>query len=286
MAYDGTIPKTRAARPFSFFFFALLMSFAPNASADSVGAAVSPFSALEDIFEFDSSYLNSTNAVSVLDYLRSTVSRVGRIPDYDRSTDFGAWIYPDPTVCKNTRALVLIRDADRAAPIHYTNTNECAVLTGLWHDSYTGKDVKKARDLDIDHVVPLHNAWTSGAYRWDGYRRCHYANFMENKIHLRAVSSTQNRAKGDKTPADFMPEDRRAACVYLADWMKIKTIWELSATPEELSAIEAQLQANRCAPQDLLIDGTDLLNQRQISSQPQKACAEVYNQPRFNQLGF
>lgn len=267
---------------------ALIGSFFVFATLSSADASTSPFAALEDLFDSDGSvsdpnltFIDSQNVVSLLDYLRSTVGSRNRIPDYDRSTDFGTWIYPNPAICKNTRALVLIRDANPAVAIQYTNAGECSVATGLWNDSYTAHPVKKARDLDIDHVVPLHDAWLSGAYRWNRHRRCHYTNYMQNKIHLRPVSSSQNRVKGDRTPAEFMPEDRSAACAYLSDWMKIKMIWELSATPDEVNAVDSLFRAHRCGAGFATLSVTDLMNQRQLSQTPQKACVEDYNQPYY-----
>ena len=246
-----------------------------------------PFQVLQDVVGQDWSSAqvgdfgrDPRNVISLIDYLRSNITASGsrRIPDYDRATDFGTWAYPDAGSCKNTRAWVLLRDADPNAKITYTNGTGCSVLTGLWHDPYTGTDFKKARDLDIDHVVPLHNAWLSGAHKWTSPRRCHYANFMKNAIHLLPVSNSENRLKGDRGPDIYMPPNQGEKCSYLSKWMKIKTIWELSSTQAEVQAIEQLFTANNCSAQDNLISATDLQQQRELSDDPIQQCANFHGQ--------
>lgn len=220
------------------------------------------------------------NVISLIDYLRSNITASGsrRVPDYDRLTDFGTWAYPDGNSCKNTRAYVLLRDADPNVKISYTNGSGCSILTGLWHDPYTGSDFKKARDLDIDHVVPLHNAWLSGAHKWKSPRRCHYANFMQNTIHLIPVSNSENRLKGDRGPDVYMPPNQGEKCAYLSKWMKIKTIWELSSTQSEVQAIEHLFVTNNCSAQDNLISAADLQQQRNLSEELIPACQDFHGQ--------
>jgi hypothetical protein len=39
----------------------------------------------------------------------------------------------------------------------------CDVTSGEWLDHYTGRTYAVPAEIDIDHVVPLANAWRSGA---------------------------------------------------------------------------------------------------------------------------
>lgn len=56
------------------------------------------------------------------------------------------------------------------------------VISGSWFDPYSGKYFTKANDLDIDHIVPLKHAHSSGASRWDIGKRREFANDYENLI--------------------------------------------------------------------------------------------------------
>ena len=62
----------------------------------------------------------------------------------------------------NTREAVLKRDGterrDRTPPAPPTS--------GSWYSPYDGATWTAASDLDIDHMVPLAEAWNSGASSW------------------------------------------------------------------------------------------------------------------------
>lgn len=57
---------------------------------------------------------------------------------------------------------------------------------------------------DIDHVVPLSEAWKSGANEWTTAERRAFANDLTNP-QLIAVTDSVNQSKSDKTPADWKP---------------------------------------------------------------------------------
>ena len=61
----------------------------------------------------------------------------------------------------NTRATVLARDGT-----DLTIGSNCAPTAGKWFSVYDGATWTAASDLDIDHVVPLSDAWKSGANTW------------------------------------------------------------------------------------------------------------------------
>ena len=42
----------------------------------------------------------------------------------------------------------------------------CNVTTGRWTSVYDGKTFTSAAGMDVDHMVPLANAWRSGAADW------------------------------------------------------------------------------------------------------------------------
>lgn len=190
---------------------------------------------------------------------------------YDRAGHFGSWIdLPSDRTCFNTRGLILIRDSQR--PVTVFPNDPCFINTGAWNDPYTGRLTMQAKDLQIDHVVPLKNAYISGAFAWTWKTRCAYANFMGNKFHLRAVDSAANMAKGDNTPAQFLPPNRAFTCDYLADWLKIKLIWRLMMSERETLAIANLVKAAGCDPRIFHYSAREVAAQRQAIVAFQNEC--------------
>jgi hypothetical protein len=58
--------------------------------------------------------------------------------------------------------------------------DDCYPESGTWKSLYDGETWTQASDLDIDHVVPLNNAWKSGAADWTTDHRQDFANDLEN----------------------------------------------------------------------------------------------------------
>ena len=149
---------------------------------------------------------------------------------YNRVRHFGTWVHDhDASECFDTRALVLIRDSQE--DVTFSAGNPCKVNTGRWVDPYSGRELKLAREIEIDHVVALKNAYESGAWGWDYRHRCLYANFMGFESHLLAASSLENNRKSDKGPEGWMPLDSSFACQHLQNWLVLKLIWNLNMTP-------------------------------------------------------
>ena len=97
----------------------------------------------------------------------------------------------------DTRDDILKRDA-----IRIRRGPDCTIRSGSWRDPYSGRTTRDWHALDIDHIVPLANAWRSGARRWTRKRREAYAN---DPGVLLAVSAHLNRQKGDDAPQEWLP---------------------------------------------------------------------------------
>ena len=151
--------------------------------------------------------------------------------NYVRSVFGSSWIDADKD-CQNTRAEVLIRDDDDGI-VTYADNKKCVVVSGIWYDPYTDKIFTQAKDLDIDHFVPLANAYKSGADKWDKATRIEYANYLQDPHHLLAVSLTENRKKGAKSPDQYLPPNKDFRCEYVLEWKNIKTKWNLTITAKE-----------------------------------------------------
>jgi len=152
---------------------------------------------------------------------------------YDRDVDFGGWI--DVHGCENTRAVLLIRDS--TAPVTFTTSHRCTVKTGRWVDPWSGFTTANAHDLQIDHTVPLANAWASGAWSWSHAQRVAYANDLTDPDHLVPIEAAENEAKSDDGPDAWRPPARSAWCHYAQVWDRIKVKWHLTATKGEWDAL-------------------------------------------------
>jgi hypothetical protein len=71
----------------------------------------------------------------------------------------------------NTREQVLKRDGTGVV-----TDSSCAATSGTWYSPYDGATWHAASDVDIDHMVPLAEAWRSGAWAWTTAQRQAYAN--------------------------------------------------------------------------------------------------------------
>ena len=131
--------------------------------------------------------------------------------------------------------MLLIRTS--RVPVTFTTSSDCTVTTGRWVDPWSGVVTTTARALQIDHTVPLANAWSSGAWAWTHEQRVAYANDLTDTDHLVPILAHENEAKGDGGPDRWRPPSRSAWCRYALDWDHIKAKWHLTATPGEWAAL-------------------------------------------------
>ncbi|QBR04508.1 HNH endonuclease (plasmid) [Streptomyces sp. S501] len=134
----------------------------------------------------------------------------------------------------NTRAEVLLAEAIVAPRVEAG----CKLTGGTWRSYYDGQEVTSAGALDIDHMVPLAEAWDSGASAWTAARREAYANDQDAHTSLVAVTARTNRQKADQDPADWMPLSPEAQCRYVGEWVATKLRWQLTADNRELEALK------------------------------------------------
>ncbi|MCW2759758.1 MAG: endonuclease [Nocardioidaceae bacterium] len=173
----------------------------------------------------DSGY--SAPLTSAIDHIPvGTESRTG----YERSK-FKLWIDADGDGC-DTRAEVLISESEEAPTVG----SGCSLSGGRWYSCYDGTSVTAAGDLDIDHVVPLAEAWDSGAGGWTAARREAYANDLADSHTLVGVTASLNRSKGDQDVAEWLPPINH--CRYIKDWVTAKIRWGLTQDAAEKTALE------------------------------------------------
>ncbi|MFF8478602.1 HNH endonuclease family protein [Streptomyces sp. NPDC015414] len=154
---------------------------------------------------------------------------------YDRSA-FKHWIDADKDGC-NTRAEVLKIEAVIAPE----QGPRCALSGGAWFSAYDDRYISGPSGLDIDHLVPLAEAWDSGASAWTAAERETYANDLGDDRALIAVSAASNRSKADQDPTTWLPPATAYRCQYVTDWVADKTRWGLSIDIAEQSALSEEL---------------------------------------------
>ncbi|PNB77273.1 hypothetical protein C1X30_29370, partial [Pseudomonas sp. FW305-BF6] len=157
-----------------------------------------------------------------------TVKSEGSMTGYSRDV-FPHWI-SQGSGC-DTRQVVLKRDAD------YYSGN-CPVTSGKWYSYYDGITLYSPSEIDIDHVVPLAEAWRSGASSWTTEKRQNFANDL-NGPQLIAVSASSNRSKGDQDPSSWQPTRTGARCAYAKMWINTKYRWGLHLQSSEKSALQS-----------------------------------------------
>jgi hypothetical protein len=119
----------------------------------------------------------------------------------------------------------------------------CVIKGGEWLSIYDNAKVTEAGKLDVDHMVPLAEAWDSGASAWTSAKREMYANDMTDPRHLIAVTGGSNRQKSDRDPAEWVPSNKAYLCEYLTNWVSIKVRWGLSIDKLELAALSTNLKS-------------------------------------------
>ncbi|MFD3456743.1 HNH endonuclease family protein [Streptomyces sp. NPDC058691] len=135
----------------------------------------------------------------------------------------------------DTRETVLKRDGSGVV----TNSS-CSATSGSWYSVYDGATWTAASDLDIDHLVPLAEAWDSGASAWTTSRRQSFANDL-TRPQLIAVTDNVNQAKGDQDPATWMPSRTAYACTYVRAWVQVKYYYGLSVDTAEKNKLTSVL---------------------------------------------
>ncbi|QUH03249.1 HNH endonuclease [Saccharopolyspora erythraea] len=139
----------------------------------------------------------------------------------------------------NTRETVLKRDGTNVVV-----DGSCAATSGRWYSPYDGATWSAASDVDIDHVVPLAEAWRSGASSWTDSKRESFANDL-SRPQLIAVTDNVNQAKGDQDPASWQPPVSSYDCTYSKMWIRVKHHWGLRLQSAEKSALQSML--NTCS---------------------------------------
>lgn len=140
----------------------------------------------------------------------------------------------------DTRDDILVRDL-----ANEKMRDRCVVATGTLIDPYTGKSIDFVRGpesikVQIDHVVPLSDAWQKGAQQITPDDRVDLAN---DPLNLQATDGPTNGAKGDGDAATWLPSNKEYRCTYVARQVAVKSKYHLWVTRAEHDAIAGILAA-------------------------------------------
>ncbi|MBK6873059.1 MAG: HNH endonuclease [Kineosporiaceae bacterium] len=167
---------------------------------------------------------------------------------YLRSAFGTGWGDPDGNGC-DTGNDVLARDltSTKRAGDH------CVVTGGRLLDPYVGRTVT-ARSVSgtiaLDFVVPLADAWTSGAHAWTDQQR---RDFLDDARNVQAVQASTTAKKRNRDASGYIPSSVRYRCTYIARQIGLKYHYRLTVSDAERAVMTQVLTTcpNQSLPTDL-----------------------------------
>lgn len=189
----------------------------------TVGVSVSPSSAVST-----AKALSPTQLLGTLKVKAESGSS-----SYERDF-FQHWIDADGDGC-DTRDEVLQQESKTKI--------DCGLAGGSWISAYDGFKTSDASSLDIDHFIPLKEAWESGASGWDSDTRKRFANDLDYSVSLIAVSASSNRSKSDRDPSAWLPPSKSFTCQYVGMWIAVKYRWGLTIDSSEKKVLASKLSS-------------------------------------------
>ena len=157
-----------------------------------------------------------------------TVAADGSMDGYSRD-EFPHWHTVEGRC--DTREEVLKRDGTDVVV-----DSSCSATSGSWLSPYDGETWTNKSDVDIDHMVPLADAWRTGASSWTIDQREAFANDLDAP-QLWAVTDNVNQSKGDRTPDQWKPPSTDDYCQYAEAYIQVKTKYDLTVTSAEKAAL-------------------------------------------------
>jgi hypothetical protein len=168
----------------------------------------------------------------------------GRAPkdNYQREAFGQAWLDVDRNGC-DTRNDILRRDL---TSVGFAEGSKCRVASGAMVEPYTGKAVEfrrgpeSSKEIQIDHVVALGDAWQKGAQGLTPQQRQSLAN---DPLNLIAADGPANQQKSAGDAATWLPKNKNIRCHYVARQISVKASYGLWVTQAEKDAMQRVLDS-------------------------------------------
>lgn len=168
----------------------------------------------------------------------------GRAPkdNYKREAFGQAWLDVDRNGC-DTRNDILRRDL---TGVRFTEGSKCRVASGAIVEPYLGKAVdfrrgsESSKEVQIDHVVALGDAWQKGAQALTPQQRQSLAN---DPLNLIAADGPANQQKSAGDAATWLPKNKNIRCHYVARQISVKASYGLWVTQPEKDAMKRVLHS-------------------------------------------
>ena len=170
--------------------------------------------------------------------------------DYERSAFGQAWQDADHNGC-DTRNDILRRDLH---DVEFTKGSKCKVAAGAMQEPYVGLVIRfvrgadSSKDVQIDHVVALGDAWQKGAQQLTTQQRQNLAN---DPVNLIAADGDANQEKSASDAATWLPENKALRCHYVARQISVKAAYGLWVTQPEKDAMARVLDS--CPQQQTVV---------------------------------
>ena len=174
----------------------------------------------------NSTILNGEDLTKII----SSVNTVKSLPTYN---DYDRTIFEKPVKTYKLNDSTTNRNDYAWKTSPYFNekdyTYTCPYTGKIIKDSDDKKDDKDFGTVDYDHIVPLKSAYLRGAKNWTNEQKNAYA--YDQSVGVDVLNSA-NRSKGDKGPAEWLPDVNRGSYCY--SWLVICNKYNLSMTEEEI----------------------------------------------------
>lgn len=119
------------------------------------------------------------------------------------------------------------------------------MATGTLADKYTGETInfvrgdKTSSAVQIDHIIPLSDAWQKGAQQLSADQRKQLAN---DPLNLMAPDGPTNGQKSDSDAASWLPPNKAFRCEYFSRQTAVKAkynLWVTQAEHDEIAGVLA-----------------------------------------------
>ena len=217
----------------------------PSASTPPPSASPTPTEATSSAAEPTPAASDGTAAAALA---ALTVKGEASSAGYSRDQFGDGWVDVDGNGC-GTRDDMLALRLDNTEM-----SGSCTVTAGDLADPFTGEWIHFERggasEVDIDHLVALSAAWTTGAQDLTYSERVSLAN---DPLNLEPVDAGANRSKGDDDASEWLPPAADFRCEYVARQVAVKTKYGLWVTQRERDAMADVLDT--CPGQQLPAPG-------------------------------